>query len=1376
MVKSNKTQNFLIFSIVSLFVVVLAVSVFLMMKDSRELGGFLHKSVQSELISISIAAREIIDVDRFDSYNSREDVEADREAYDRTLADLRSLQQKVGATYIYAFKKKNERYYFVFDTDPDPYPDDPEKRDNIFEEYEEIKQLETDAFSGKEVTGIMNNVDRWGSFNSGAVPIWKNDEIIGIIGADIEDRFIMASGKTSRNNIVILILTLTVVMGVNIICILRFVIGPIKMITESVSKLKTDGAVVYGIGRDDEFGVLAHAIQDMRDQSNEIYSLTRLLLDAMPTCCYLWTRNYQIIEVNEATVRLYELKDKQEYIDRFFELSPKYQPDGGLSKERAEININKAFDEGRHVFKWTHQMLDGKPIPCEITLVRVKYKDDFVLTGFTNDLREYNKMMGDIKLRDKLLITVNQATNNLLQADVNQFDRALWNSMAMIAKTVDVDRMYIWKNHTVQGKLYCTQLYEWSEGAPPQHGNKYTVDIPYDENMPGWERKFLDNRCINDIVANMSEEEQAQLSPQGIISILVVPVYLKEEFWGFIGFDDCKKERLFTESEESILRAGSLLIANALLRNDITKKLASATDTLNKMASVLLSIDDEDVLENSIMEGMKYLGNSIDADRVHIWKNEINNSKRYYVNQYEWINEFGLKERPASKKIAWADIPEWVDAFLRKENINKQFSDFTEREQSVLLPQGIKSILAIPLYLQGEFYGFFSFADCRNGRKFTEDEIQILGSVGLMMASAVNRREQKAVILRTLEEARQANSAKSVFLANMSHEMRTPLNAIIGLSDLTIGYGNFNDEDYNNLVKINHAGATLLSTVNDILDISKIESGKLEIIPVEYDTPSLINDTVTQSVVYIGEKPIRFILNIDENLPSRLFGDELRIKQIFNNLLSNACKYTKAGTVEFLIKSAPGENGMVILNASVRDSGIGIPPESMSGLFEEYIQVDSKANRSIMGTGLGLPIVKKLIDLMEGSVFVESEYGKGSTFTVFIPQKQVTGAVIGHGVAQTLKTFHYTEKKREQREAKSRVRLPYARVLIVDDVSTNLDVAKGLMKPYGMHIDCVSNGQEAVDAILSEDVRYNAIFMDHMMPVMDGIEATRIIREEIGTQYAKTIPIIALTANAIIGNEEIFLSKGFQAFLTKPIEIDRLDAVIRKWVRDKELEESLLEEKSTELEEREQKSGIDLSAFSVTGLDIKKGVKRLGGDKETYFNILRTYARDTPMLLDKLETVTKESLENYHTVVHGVKGASCGICADNIADAALALENAAKEGNYQYIADRNASFLEDARELISEMNNILSEISGNIEKPKKEKPRRDVFDKLKEACENFDMDGVDEAVTALASYEYETGGEIVAAILESSEQFDIPKIIEKLSELEPIVNSEGAAV
>ncbi|MDR2015040.1 MAG: response regulator [Azoarcus sp.] len=575
--------------------------------------------------------------------------------------------------------------------------------------------------------------------------------------------------------------------------------------------------------------------------------------------------------------------------------------------------------------------------------------------------------------------------------------------------------------------------------------------------------------------------------------------------------------------------------------------------------------------------------------------------------------------------------------------------------------------------------------------------------------------EQNKNLVALNKEVKAATEAKSNFLANVSHEMRTPMNAIIGLSELMLGEDELQGEVRERLNKVYSAGVTLLGIVNDLLDISKIESKRFELVPETYDLPSFINDTVALNIMRIAEKPIEFKLLIDGSLPDKLIGDDLRVKQICNNLLSNAFKYTREGTVEWRL-SCERDGDSVWMTCAVTDTGIGIKPNDIGKLFSNYSQVDTRSNRKIEGTGLGLALARYMVEMMDGNITVESEYGKGSTFTARFRQKFVSDVMIDSNVVESLKKMHYSKNRLETKTRFIRVQLPYARVLVVDDVPTNLDVARGMLKPYGMKVDCVDSGQKAVDLIKKRKIIYDAIFMDHMMPEMDGIEAVRIIRSRIGTDYAKTIPVIAMTANAIAGNEEMFLNNGFQAFIAKPIDIMLLDSVIRHWIRDKSMESRYVDQQVKEKEQKipdsdlrqkaqkkkhtgtERRSGhvkqeFDKATPPIPGLDLEECLGRFSGDEETLRDILDSYVRNTPVMLEKIRTVTQEMLDDYAVIAHGIKGSSRNICAQAVGDFARELEYAAKAGDFAFVETKNSAFQQAVKEQIAQISNFLKHYS-----------------------------------------------------------------------------------
>lgn len=419
------------------------------------------------------------------------------------------------------------------------------------------------------------------------------------------------------------------------------------------------------------------------------------------------------------------------------------------------------------------------------------------------------------------------------------------------------------------------------------------------------------------------------------------------------------------------------------------------------------------------------------------------------------------------------------------------------------------------------------------GVRYTHLSYYILGSVIFVVSIALNIFSDFKKVQQAKNDAENANKAKSMFLATMSHEIRTPINVVLGMNELIIRETtNSTIRDYAN--NIAEAGKSLLSLVNDILDFSKIESGKLDIVCVEYNLKPLINDLVMMTKTRIGNKDIKLILNIDESIPSKYYGDEVRIKQILTNILTNSVKYTKSGTIELSVSSAGKHEEEIGLVFSVKDTGMGIKPENIEKLMSStFVRFDEQKNRYIEGTGLGVAITRQLLDLMGSKLEVDSTYGVGSNFYFTLKQRVVDETALG---AIEEKVEAGKPKRKNSFTAKD------ANILAVDDTRTNLRVLQGLLKPYEMKVEVASSGAECIN--MCKEKHYDVILMDHMMPEMDGIETLSILRKDkLVTDNTK---VIALTANAISGAEEMYISNGFDGYLTKPIDIAALDSCMEK--------------------------------------------------------------------------------------------------------------------------------------------------------------------------------------------------------------------------------------
>ena len=520
------------------------------------------------------------------------------------------------------------------------------------------------------------------------------------------------------------------------------------------------------------------------------------------------------------------------------------------------------------------------------------------------------------------------------------------------------------------------------------------------------------------------------------------------------------------------------------------------------------------------------------------------------------------------------------------------------------------------------------------------------------------------------EKAEASSKAKDDFLAKMSHEIRTPMNAITGMAELLLR-GDLPDTARLYAQDIRQASNNLVAIINDVLDFSKIESGKMEIIPVRYHLSSLINDTINIIRIRLMEKQIQFNLDIDKSIPNNLIGDEVRIRQILINLLSNAVKYTDQGQIKLSIKIKEITEKQIWLIAAVSDTGKGIKPEDRIKLFGDFVRVDLKENQGIEGTGLGLAIAKRLCVAMGGDITVESEYGKGSTFTVVIPQNiNIKGSELYPDDGSMMINGHDSYFT-------IRFKLPSVRILVVDDISANLKVAEGLLSPYEAMIDTCMSGEEAIELIKKKT--YDLIFMDHMMPEMNGVEAVAQIR---AWEKKPKLPIIALTANAVAGMKEMFIEKSFDDFLAKPIDILKLEDILDRWIPDKKKEQAT--------EGKERKIIIDEKLPDIPGVDVKRGIINTGGTLEKYSMVLSVFCKDVDERIPLLQSLpTASTLTQFTTYIHAIKSSLATMGAKDLAEGAAKLERAGKKEDFALIEKNLPVFVDKLKNLINDIHTTL---------------------------------------------------------------------------------------
>jgi len=1081
--------------------------------------------------------------------------------------------------------------------------------------------------------------------------------------------------------------------------------------------------------------------------NNKLEKRIQAMFENAPFGSIMFDKNANIIECNLRVVKMFELSSKQECVKRFLELSPKYQPNGKLSSEEMAVIVAKAYEKGSYRFEWTHQKLNGELIPYEVTLVRTELSNSVVLISYMQDLRETRRMMDEIKNRGLLLNTVNQIASVLLHNyDESNFESSLLKSLELMGQCLDVDRVQIYRNETIDGELNFVCRYKWLS----EYGKKCVpisvgFGFPYSK-IQEWKKIFLRRENINSLVKNLSQSENDFLNSYDVKSIVIIPLFLDDNFWGFFNIDNCHTEHKFSREEMEILTSAGFMMSNAISRNLQITKIREADEHMqiifdNVPLGYLMVDKNYDVIEcnQKAIKLFKLASKQECIDRYHELSPEyqpngkssreritafIDESFEKGYAQFEWMHQAldgelipceiilvrvkykedvtvvgyirdlrGLKtmldeirkESENSQSIAhwynsilnaiplpitvtdaeakWTFINTAVERFLGitlKDAIGKPCKNWNAHICNTL-------DCGIECAKRGLKQTYFSDRD--NSYQVDVAILKDLNGETTGYIEVVQDITNLKIMAKKQAEAETANLAKSVFLAKMSHEIRTPMNAILGITEIQLEDDSLSPAMLEALNKIYVSANLLLNIINDILDLSKAEVGKLELIPGKYNVASMIYDSVQLNMVQFSNKAVDFELEVDPNVPTELFGDELRIKQLLNNLLTNAFKYTNKGLVKLsIVSERKNEEPNVMLIFNVSDTGQGMTEEQKSRIFDEFARFNLEYNRAVQGTGLGMSIVKHLIQMMNGEISVESKVEEGTVVNVRIPQGFISSSVLGEELVKNLQNSRFIGDSQLKNVRIEREPMPYGSVLIVDDVESNLYVARCLLSPYKLSIDTAESGMEAVEKIKSGKI-YDVVFMDQMMPKMDGVEAVKIMRDS-----GYSAPIIALTANAIVGQSEILLNSGFDDFISKPIDIRQMNYVLNRFIRDKQSEEVI----------KEVRQKYNISKINPYEIDFK-------ANPDLLFAFVRDAKKKLPIMGNiskNINAATDEDLRIFTINVHAIKSALANIGEKALSNVARKLETAGMEGNRAVISADTGIFLENLGEVIQKLESL----------------------------------------------------------------------------------------
>jgi len=761
------------------------------------------------------------------------------------------------------------------------------------------------------------------------------------------------------------------------------------------------------------------------------------------------------------------------------------------------------------------------------------------------------------KRREEMLNVLNKMAVIFLSQSKESFEAMMTEGIALIADMFEVDRMTVWRNFFKSDGLHSSQIYRWEKlSGGTTVPNEGLEDITYYQYVPSWENILTDGGMINGPARLQPEHEAATLASFNSISIFVTPVFINNEFWGMVIFEDLQKERYFDDDCVEILRSAAFLCVNTVIRADMERNTRKMMESIREQSELQkIRLEQQEVIsdisrgfiasgdsETYVKEAIAKLGRYHNVSLVVIFG--IDNQRNETYMAYEWSAD-GIPPRLVEFdlfRLVKSSFPDRLPDCSTVPVISyEDVAASSDKDLHALLSVDVHAFICAPLYVDGRLWGIMSVEQRSMPRQWTENEKGFVAMTASTVAGVIMRDIYNKKLQDALHKATAASSAKSEFLSNMSHEMRTPLNAIIGMTTIGRNAANIERKDYA-LDKISDASTHLLGVINDVLDMSKIEAHMLELSPVEFSFEKMLQKTVAVVNFRVDEKRQKLKVHIDKDIPANLIGDDQHLAQVITNLLGNAVKFTdEGGAINLDTRFLGEEDGLCTIQISVTDTGIGISAEQQARLFSSFQQAESSTTRKFGGSGLGLAISKSIVEMMGGRIWIESELGKGSTFAFTIQARR--------GIEDAInEALNMDQRPLEETRISIDGLFSGRHIILAEDVAINREIVIALLEPTQLEIDCAENGREAVRLFSEAPQKYDMIFMDVQMPEMDGYEATRRIRA-LDIPNAKTIPIVAMTANVFREDVEKCIQAGMNSHVGKPLEFDEVINKLHYYLR-----------------------------------------------------------------------------------------------------------------------------------------------------------------------------------------------------------------------------------